>query len=442
MRKLTQNKHLNCRVNVDAEKVATTCSNEVPVYDVAEFMELKNRLNIEKTNQDAWSMGVDCPNYLKISLNLDLYKALRFTAMDNFGAQLVTNAWLKYYEIYLHYKLIPEGVEFKAFCNAELPGSSICALNHIVRTMRGPNLAFDWRASSLVLGSDRTEQLDALGDHYGIWARNKDKWLMTVTPPRANDTAGVIEREDVSSIAAPGEPGYINNGDATDYNNILDYEARIGPSTAFGGVHLYSHDAGIDVTQVNPESGEAGYNEQEILDARIHLGCAIAGFCTLRYGGNFVAKQYTYFESLTHNLILIYASLFDKFYLCKPLTSKPYNSEIYLIGIGFRGFDDRVRKVLVERLANFNVAPFFTRADLPPIADILRFARLIFGQQIEFLKEKVEYYKLYCKHIGGFVRSLDGLKRDKQNAWLRAYPMKRLARADMLPSDKIRNFKE
>lgn len=366
---------------------------------------------------------------------------MRFDMMKKYSAQLVTNAWMKYYEIYLHYGLIPAVGEFKAFCNAELPGASICALNHVVKTLK-PGLAFDWRASSLVLGANRNEQIDALGDHYGVWKNNRNKWLMTVAPASTNDTAGTIV-EGTSNDAAPGEAGYINNGDATIYDNILDYEARIGPKSEWGGAHLYSHDAGIDVSAIDPDSGVSGYNQQEILDARIHLGCAIAGFVTLRKGGHFVAKQYTYFESITHNLIYIYASLFDKFYLSKPLTSKQYNSEIYLIGVGFKGFDPVIRKVLVDRLINYHTGPFFARKDLPQgaLKEAERFSRIVFEQQINFLRENIEFYKRYCNNLGGFLKSLDKIKMIKQGEWYRTYPMKSITRTDMVPSDKIRDMR-
>jgi hypothetical protein len=436
--KLAQDKHLLCRVDVDAVAVAAKCGNDKVTYDIDTMIEMRDRLNEEKTKQDKYYMSDICPNYMKIQNNVDLYKTMRFTLMDRFGAQLVTNAWIKYYEIYLHYKLIPESGEFKAFCNAELPGASICALNHVVKTLR-PGLKFDWRASSLVLGESHADQVSALGDHYGVWRRNQDKWLMTVAPAATNDARVKVDGAD--DLVAPGEVGYINNGDATDYNNILDYEARIGPGSEFGGVHIYSHDAGIDVSAIDTETGESGYNMQEILDAKIHLGCAIAGFATLRKGGNFVAKQYTYFETLTHNLIFIYAALFDKFYLCKPLTSKPYNSEIYLVGIGFRGFDKKIRKVLVDRLNNFNTTPLFARADLPPLSEIERFSTIVFGQQIRFIRENIEFYEKYGVKLGGFLHALDGIKQEKQAAWLRTYPMKPIHAEDRIPSDKVRDFR-
>jgi hypothetical protein len=79
---------------------------------------------------------------------------------------------------------------------------------------------------------------------------------------------------------------------------------------------------------------------------------------TLKIGGSFIAKQYTFFETFTWNLIIIYAQMFDEFYICKPLTSRPYNGEIYLVGKGFRGITDETKTILMNRMENFHTNPF------------------------------------------------------------------------------------
>jgi hypothetical protein len=195
-----------------------------------------------------------------------------------------------------------------AFFNAELPGAAVCAFNHFVKTLRA-SLDSDWRGASIVpnheSGQDTTT---VLGDKYGLYSHNIDKWMM--------------------DLGADTQDGFTNNGDATIKANLIDYAARIGPASDIGGVDLYSHDAGIDVTGADTHG--LLFNRQEQLNGKIHFGCALAGLMTLRIGGAFIAKQYTALETYSWNLIIIYASLFDKFYLSKPLTSRPYNSEMYL----------------------------------------------------------------------------------------------------------------
>jgi hypothetical protein len=226
-------------------------------------------------------------------------------------------------------------------------------------------------------------------------------------------------------IGAPAS----NNGDATSLDNLLDFAARIGPASAVGGVDLYSHDAGIDVSD--------DFNNQELSNSRVHLGCAIAGFLTLKKGGSFVAKQYTYFEAFTWNLICIYAYMFDEFYLCKPLTSRPYNSEIYLIGKGFKGMSAAVYKLLTDRLVDFNTSPIIQsdHVDTQSTEALVRFARIVFGQQANIMRENIEFIDKYRANLSVLRDGLDEFKRDRARFWLECYPVTRIDIHDNIQSN-------
>lgn len=53
-------------------------------------------------------------------------------------------------------------------------------------------------------------------------------------------------------------------------------------------------------------------------------------------GGNFVLKMFTFFELATINLLFLLNVCFDEVNVFKPVTSKPGNSEVYVISIGYR----------------------------------------------------------------------------------------------------------
>jgi hypothetical protein len=342
---------------------------------------------------------------------IDTYKPLRYRIEKEFNARPVTNAWMKYWEIYHQYDLIPTTSKFTAFFNAELPGAALCALNHYMKTVR-PRTDFKWYASSLA--PQGVNDPAALGDTYGIYANNKDNWLMSI-----GDNAAASHSKHTPT----------NNGDATVLGNLLDFAARIGPESTVGGVDLYSHDAGIDVSD--------DFNNQELSNSRVHLGCAIAGFLTLKIGGAFVAKQYTYFEAFTWNLICIYACMFDEFYLCKPLTSRPYNSEIYLVGKGFKGMSNTIYTLLTDRLTNFNTSPFIQseHIDVQPTDALTRFARIIFGQQTSMMAENIGFINEYRTNLNVLRDGLDEFKRDRARHWLGCYPVTRIDSQDNISSN-------
>ncbi len=412
---------------VTIEPPMLTFGNDVEPYNLDGFIYLKESLNAAKSGLDEYYKRAEVDlafktDFIKFQNVIDIYKHLRAEIERQFGAKPVTNAWMKYWELYNQYDLVPTTGTvppttgtvppttgtFTAFFNAELPGAALCAFNHYMKTKRR-GVAFDWRASSLIArGDDST----ALGDTYGIYEKNKDKWLM-------------------GSGDSKQQNHYFNDGDATNIDNLLDFAARIGPASAFGGVDLYSHDAGMDVS--------SDFNNQELTNAKLHLGCALAGFLTLKLGGTFIAKQYTFFETFTWNLLLIYARLFDEFYLCKPLTSRPYNSEIYIVGKGFKGCPDDIRELLIDKLVNFDKQPpvAFVQPDgilsSSGLANLLRFARIIFEQQTNTLKENIELFKTYTPDA--LRRGLADFKKERGLMWLKCYPITAIAPADVLPSN-------
>lgn len=388
-------------------------------YECGDFVTLRERLNETKSKMDKFYVGSKTNQDLarrwwRLQTVVDIYRPLRKHISETYGAQFVTNAWLKYYELYSIHNIVPLGAKkFKAFFNAELPGAALCAFNHYMATMR-PDCDFDWRASSL---SPEVGNTAVLGDSYGLYAANTDRWLMEVgdSAHRNDDNTSGTRR---------------NNGDATNIENIRDWAAKLAP-----GVDFYSHDAGIDVSE--GEGGELNFNRQEEANARLHLGCALAGFMCLKKGGAFIAKQYTFFETLTWNLILIYSTLFDKFYVCKPLTSRPYNSEVYLVGLGYRGISDELRDALEKKLtapADEFMRPIVPRdaLDSAVLADVIRAARTIFGQQVQFIEENLALFNVWGNRLEKLNKEIEPLRRERHEAWLKMCPLRPIDRSRWL----------
>ena len=401
--KLYQEKHLNTLIISDVTEIVPTSE-----YRSAELHELRDQLNETKSRLDKYyeRSRVDpvfARKWMNIQSAVDLYKNMRMFIQKKYNAQIVTNAWMKYYEIYSHYKIFGGSSDdssnvIRAFFNAELPGAALCAFNHYMKTII--KTPYEWVASSLVPDSiaNAATNSTALGDTYGIFEKNREHWLMTST----------------------------NNGDATIIDNLLDWESRLNHS-----IDIYSHDAGIDVSD--------DFNNQEIANAKLHLGCALAGFMTLAPKGIFIAKQYTFFETLTWNLILIYASMFDKFYMCKPLTSRPFNSEIYLIGVGFNGIADDTKGKLMDKLANFNLAPVISIRIITSLyvgaeEELLKFAKTVYEQQIRFIDENITLATKYIERSHLLMSNLDNLRIMLRDKWLDTYPVKKINKLGYIPS--------
>jgi cap2 methyltransferase len=321
---------------------------------------------------------------------MDLYASLKSRISKELGVKYVSNAFLKMYEILCSVKgFVPKKDKLLAFCDAEFPGSFICAIRHYMKTMK-PKIDFDWVASSYMpelennitgdiaftdvnaafadvnaafadVNAAETNAADAftnvnaanttiLGDQYGLFKDHREKWLMDGR----------------------------NNGDLTVIENIIDLSAKV---MKLGGADIYTSDAGIDV------SGD--YSKQEESTLRLNFGQILCGLLSLNVGGSFVTKQYTFFMRLNRQLIAIMVDLFEELSIVKPLTSRPANSEVYVIGINFKGIDDKLKDFLIKNFASFDL-----KLDISADESLLRISRQLFKkQQIAFLNELVLFYR-------------------------------------------------
>lgn len=352
----------------------------------------------------------------KITNSMDVYRGVLYKVRE-LGAQFPSNAWSKFMEIYTSVSKVigrdiivklPAGEKFMAFCNAELPGSSISALNHLFKTHYGNN-ELSWIGSSYKPDNIGTQ----LGDEYGFFEHNKDKWLIS-------------------------DPDF--DGNMMDTDVVRDCAKRYLDRCP-EGCHLYTHDAGLAVTE--DDGPWKAYIDQERKNLKLHLGCSIVGLETLREGGSFVTKQYTLYEENTKNLVMIYAEFFDEFYLVKPVTSRPYNSESYFVGLGFKRPQnadellDRLYKLHNhDDLLLTSKVPEDKRVivDISDIADserrtvgILTYLDISSGRLIKFNDEIVEQLRegrrANAKLYSGVIA-----------AWLKKTGVKKLSNDDWLPS--------
>lgn len=388
---------------IDAPKITNLNLNNAQTYKDKKLMDLKYALNDAKSKMDPIYENANKKDWNLFQKNTDIYSRLRTIVSKNFGIKNVTNAWLKYWEIYMNFLSI-EKSKITAFFNAELPGTSLNAFIHYMESHdyhsdSNSEKRYDWFASSFVpndVSSDTRSTEHILGDRYGYWKNNKDKWLMF-------------------SEKYPN-----NNGDMTVLQNVLDCENL--------NVDFYSHDAGMDVEAI---AGMKGYSMQEEINSKLHFGCALAGLLSLNKDGTFVAKQYTCFETITWNLIIIYASLFEEFYLYKPATSRPRNSEIYLVGIKYKQLPQSLRNDLIELFKNFDkhkdksIISFEKHSN----EKIIKFANETFKRQIKVLNLTIDNYQ---KNVNKFISI--GVKdefnekyfkvRNKLiSNWLKKYPI-------------------
>ncbi|CAG9797812.1 unnamed protein product [Chironomus riparius] len=145
-------------------------------------------------------------------------------------------------------------------------------------------------------------------------------------------------------FAGPPEtftPFYGINGDGNVYDpeNLKSFEDLIMDQTD-SGVHFMMADGGFSV--------EGQENIQEILSKQLYLAQCLCALSIVRTNGHFVVKLFDLFTPFSVSLIYLMYKCFTKISICKPNTSRPANSERYLVCKWKKPFTGTIQHHLFE----------------------------------------------------------------------------------------------
>ena len=157
-----------------------------------------------------------------------------------------------------------------------------------------------------------------------------------------------------------------------------------------------------------------------------------------------------FFKPMTMSLLYLLSSVFDQFTISKPMTSRPANAEIYLIGKGYRKNEEVTRK-LEELLFDWNIEKMMDW--IVPIPqyfylDLVYALYVLYQRQTIFVEKNLEFtkheYALNSNHAPGikdiFARKgtddknyTEFLMRQQMvNEWKRKYPILKIREEDKL----------
>lgn len=328
-------------------------------------MELKYRLAKAKENIDIF---VDNKRdkeeyYAKITNVLDQFSDYRKRLKRELGTKYITNAFLKCWEMIQEFNLIPYNKpdNYTVFCNAEFPGAFIFAIHQYINTYTS-NKKYKWFGNSLWPGDDKKGNI--LGDEFNLYRKYPDNWLMN----------GLSKERD----------GNVLNPKMNDYI----YEKL------HNKVDLYTSDIGIGLDVSN-------FNLQEEVEANLNLGQVLAALLTLKKGGHMICKMFLFFTPFNISLLSLLNELFEEFYISKPITSRPANSEIYIIGKKYKGYRQDVIDNLKYELYNWDsqsVNHVIYEVKEEFYSRILYASYEIYQRQINFINLNVAIADYFYKH--------------------------------------------
>jgi hypothetical protein len=328
--------------------------------------------------------------YRRVTSVLDPFKAfMRYQKEKTPLPNTMTNAWLKCWELIHEYQLIPRdhSPDWTVMCNAELPGAFIFAIDHYIKT-KTHSPSYEWFANSLYPSKG-----DILGDEFGLYQRYRDRWLMDET----------------------------NGGSVTDLAMIQLIKSRLE-----GKVDVYTSDIGIGLTQDT-------FNQQEELEAPLHLGQVICALNTLKDGGHMVCKMFMFFQPFSMSLLYLLMDVFEELYISKPMTSRPGNSEVYLVGKGYHA-NQAITARLESVLATWNqesVHHYVTPLPSSFYDQLVAASEHIYKRQIHYIQSHVkrvsDLYTTQCESTSKAIQKrLPAVIRDGHrmtNEWYQRYPI-------------------
>ncbi|EAX88123.1 FtsJ-like methyltransferase family protein [Trichomonas vaginalis G3] len=171
------------------------------------------------------------------------------------------------------------------------------------------------------------------------------------------------------------------NGNIFNPDNIEDLYNTIKTETNNKMVQLVTADGGTAV------DGEE--NAQEQLHKRLVLCQFLTALRVLRKGGSFLCKTFDVYTDFSVELLYLLAQCFNRFCIIKPYTSRPANSERYVVGLGLREEDPPARS-LFSRLNESEVWKDTTKEPL----SFFPFEKIP-NEFIQYVKESNEYLVEY-----------------------------------------------
>jgi len=365
--------------------VITPSKNDDAVKELpyaSKFKELYEKSEVAKKK---WDIYEGNKGFYTITRKVFPFSDLKGMLEDKFNIKPATIAWLKTYEMVYRLKsripTYPNSINI--FFNANLPGASTYALDYFFKTQM-PSCRMEWVASSYVGGETTLE------DKYGLLKNNPDNWLV-------DDK---------------------NNGDVTKVDNVIDMVKK-SKKKFKGKCHLYFSDIAIDIKN--------DYANEERNEVKEVFGQNICGLLALDHGGIMIVKQRSFLLPFNIWMISKMAMYFEEFSIDKPISSRPYNAEVYLIGVGFKGISEADKDMLLTILSKFKssyVDKIPTTVNIDVIKNILAAAKNITEQQIEALNDCVKIFEASRTTIRASIMEIDRNTESTREQFIKDFKIK------------------
>ena len=197
--------------------------------------------------------------------------------------------------------------------------------------------------------------------------------------------------------------GSDNTGNLYKLNNILNFKQNFNRNKA----DFITADGGFDFSY--------NFNKQEQMSYRI-LFCEIVTALSIQsIGGSFICKFFDIYTNITHSYLALLSYFYKEVYITKPYTSRPANSEKYIVCKKFMGIDT----IFLEKLYiivnnwdyieknNLNITNLFIINNKNIIENINSINSFFYNIQTKNISNTLYYINTYLKQNIDYVSNLN-----------------------------------
>lgn len=183
--------------------------------------------------------------------------------------------------------------------------------------------------------------------------------------------------------------GKDNTGNLYNLDNIFEFIKLVEPHT----IDLVTADGGFDFS--------IDFNKQEILAYRMIFCEVVTALAVQKKGGTFICKIFDIYTEITIQFIYLLGFFYEEIYITKPYTSRPANSEKYLICKNFKGIDksylDDLLKIvkkweIIENI-NYHIHSIFDIEKNHILDQIIKYNNINSDLQIENIVKTLDIIK-------------------------------------------------
>tara|TARA_B100000900_G_C20508274_1_gene686847 strand:- start:26 stop:1195 length:1170 start_codon:yes stop_codon:yes gene_type:complete len=206
-----------------------------------------------------------------------------------------------------------------------------------------------------------------------------------------------------------------DSGDLYDINEVNKLITKIGKHNC----NLITADGGFDFSN--------NYNHQEKDFMNLFISEAYIMLNLLKNNGNGIIKIYDIYSKNSIKIMYIISLFFEKIYIIKPLTSRPANSEKYILCYRYKNFSEskiyfNIFETIIQdkdlnHLNNDKVAVEYNF-----IEKILEYNRWYTERQISYINKTIKYIDDYNNNTDkNYLIKLYNYNKKKCVNWCRKY---------------------